>query len=73
MIALQQTRLANWVHHGMREPHDEVIAQNQAEFVRTFCLPSVASRVLTHDGRRVRPETLTMTAGPTRVKTKERR
>jgi AcrR family transcriptional regulator len=56
MVALQQTRLANWVHTGMREAHDEVVASCQAEFVRAFCRPAVACRVLTDDGSRLRPE-----------------
>jgi AcrR family transcriptional regulator len=56
MVALQQTRLADWVHTGMREPHDEVVASVQAEFVRAFCRPAVACRILTEDGARLRPE-----------------
>ena len=66
MIALQQTRLDNWVLRGMQEPHDEVIAQNQAEFVRTFCRPSIACRVLSEDGQRVRPEALARSVAPDR-------
>jgi hypothetical protein len=73
MIALQQTRLANWVLLGMHEPHDEVIARSQAEFVRTFCRPSVACRALTEDGQRVRPEASTMTGASVQASLEERR
>jgi|SRR5689334_1200463 len=61
MVALQQTRLANWVLTGMRVSHDEVIATLQAEFVRAFCRPAVACRLLTEDGSRLLPGALTMT------------
>lgn len=61
MVALQQARLADWVIAGMRMPHDEVVAIIQAEFVRTFCRPTIACRMLTDDGARLRPDALTMT------------
>jgi AcrR family transcriptional regulator len=64
MVALQQTRLANWVLMGMRASHDEVVATTQAEFVRAFCRPAVAGRLLTEDGSRLRPGALTMTFPP---------
>lgn len=51
LLALQQTRLANWVQGGMAHPHAEVIAQVQADFVRFFCQPGVAARMLTADGQ----------------------
>ncbi len=53
LLALQQTRLANWVLGGMRQPHDEVIAAVQADFVRMFCRPAVAARFLAPTGARL--------------------
>lgn len=50
MITMQQTRLANWVMDGMRESHDKVIADVQADFVRQFCRPQVAAEMLSADG-----------------------
>lgn len=50
MMAMQQTRLANWVMDGMREPHEAVIARIQADFVRQFCRPAVAAGMLSEDG-----------------------
>lgn len=50
MITLQQTRLANWVMGGMRDAHDKVIADIQADFVRQFCRPQVAAAMLSADG-----------------------
>ncbi|MGB0219538.1 MAG: TetR/AcrR family transcriptional regulator [Sinimarinibacterium flocculans] len=57
LMAMQQARMASWVEDGMREAHDEVIAQIQADFVRTFCRPSLAARLLTEDGSSLRPAT----------------
>lgn len=50
LLALQQARLAGWVADGMRAPHDAVIALIQADFVRCFCRPEVARRLLAADG-----------------------
>lgn len=50
MITMQQTRLANWVMDGMRDAHDQVIADVQADFVRQFCRPRVAAEMLSADG-----------------------
>lgn len=50
MMALQQTRLANWVGDGMKESHDDVIAHVQADFVRNFCRPQVAAGLLSPEG-----------------------
>ncbi len=50
LLALQQTRLANWVLARMREPHETVIAHIQADFVRFFCQPAVAAGLLEADG-----------------------
>jgi AcrR family transcriptional regulator len=61
-VALQQTRLANWVLMGMSETHDELVASVQAEFVRAFCRPAVAMQMLIEDGSRLRPDALTMMA-----------
>lgn len=51
LLALQQTRLANWVLDGMARPHAEVVALVQTDFVRFFCQPAVAARLLTADGQ----------------------
>lgn len=58
MMAMQQTRLANWVIGDMQAPHEEVVAHVQADFVRNFCLPSVAAKLLTEDGARLNEATL---------------
>ena len=58
MVALQQTRLAGWVLDGMRAPPDEVIAAAQAEYVRTFCRPAVAEKLLVEDGARLEAHAL---------------
>ncbi len=50
MMAMQQTRLANWVTHGMAEDHASVVALIQADFVRNFCLPAVAVEMMSEDG-----------------------
>lgn len=50
LLAVQQTRLANWVLGGMRQAHDEVVAAAQADFVRMFCRPGVAARFLNATG-----------------------
>lgn len=50
LLALQQARLAGWVAGGMHEAHDTVIALIQADFVRCFCRPEVAQRLLAADG-----------------------
>ncbi|SFF51132.1 transcriptional regulator, TetR family [Fontimonas thermophila] len=50
LLAQQQARLAGWVADGMRAAHDAVIALIQADFVRCFCRPEIARRLLTPDG-----------------------
>lgn len=50
ILSAQQTRVANWVMDDMRQSHDEVIAQVQADFVRTCCRPAIVVRLLTEDG-----------------------
>ena len=50
LLALQQVRLANWVAGDMQQSHDEVIAHVQADFVRNFCRPKEAARLLENDG-----------------------
>lgn len=57
MMALQQTRLANWVGAGMKEAHADVIARIQADFVRTFCRPAKAVVLLTADGSAMASQT----------------
>lgn len=54
LISLQQTRLATWVADGMQQPIDDVIDVAKAEFVRFFCVPAMANRVLVPDGSRLR-------------------
>jgi AcrR family transcriptional regulator len=50
MLAMQQTRLANWVSGGMQEPHAAVMARIQTDFVRNFCHAPVAAELLSADG-----------------------
>ena len=50
VLAMQQTRLANWVMDGMRETHEAVILRIQADFVRLFCRPDIGVKLLTPDG-----------------------
>jgi AcrR family transcriptional regulator len=50
LLTIQQTRLANWVQAGMQEPHDTVIRRIQADFVRFFCRPAVATALLSAEG-----------------------
>jgi AcrR family transcriptional regulator len=50
LLALQQTRLANWVAGGMQEPHAGVMGRIQADFVRQFCRPGTAAALLADDG-----------------------
>lgn len=58
LLTLQQTRLANWVAAGMREPHAEVVSRIQADFVRLFCQPPTAAAMLSTDGSCVSAATL---------------
>ncbi len=51
LLSLQQTRLANWVHGGMQETHAETVARIQADFIRFFCRPAVATQFLSADGQ----------------------
>ena len=53
LISLQQTRLATWATDGMEDCPEAVISAAQAEFVRFFCVPALASAVLSPDGSRV--------------------
>lgn len=55
VLALQQTRLANWVAGGMAEDHQTVIDRVMADFVRQFCRPAIAVAMLTEDGADLRP------------------
>jgi AcrR family transcriptional regulator len=50
IMTVQQTRLANWVMDDMRQPHEAVIAQVRADFVRICCQPAVAAKLLSRDG-----------------------
>ncbi len=50
LMALQQARLASWVADGMHAEHSAVIARIQADFVRQFCRPVEAARLLSADG-----------------------
>lgn len=56
LLALQQTRLANWVAGGMAEAGEAVIARFQCDFVRLFCRPAVARALLAEEGAALRPE-----------------
>ncbi len=58
LLAMQQTRLANWVLDGMKESHAGVVARIQADFVRLFCVPSIASRLLAPTGEGLNQKTL---------------
>ncbi len=58
MMALQQTRLANWIGGGMKEDQPTVVARVQADFVRNFCRPAKAAALLTADGSNLAPQTL---------------
>jgi AcrR family transcriptional regulator len=57
MMAMQQTRFANWVMEGMREPHAAVIGHIQADFVRLCCRPAIAAKLLSDDGSGLNPKT----------------
>lgn len=50
LMALQQARLAAWVDGGMQIPDDELLAGLQADFVRLFCRPALAMRLLDEQG-----------------------
>lgn len=58
LMATQQTRFANWVMDGMREPHEAVVTRIQADFVRLFCRPEVVAGVLSVDGEGLSEKTL---------------
>ncbi len=58
LLAMQQTRFANWVMDGMRAAHTDVVVQIQADFVRLCCLPGVAAKLLAADGAGLNPKTL---------------
>ncbi len=57
LMALQQTRLANWVMAEMQEPAEVVISRIQADFVRNFCTPKTAAILLSDDGLSLNQET----------------
>jgi AcrR family transcriptional regulator len=57
MMAMQQTRLVNWVSSGMREPHAAVMARIQADFVRNFVRAERAVAMLSADGASLNPAT----------------
>jgi AcrR family transcriptional regulator len=58
LLALQQTRLANWVMDGMRETHETVILRIQADFVRLFCRPEIGAKLLSADGAGLSDKTI---------------
>ncbi len=58
MMALQQTRLANWIGGGMKESQQSVTARVQADFVRSFCRPAKAAALLTPDGSNLNAQTI---------------
>lgn len=58
LMALQQTRLANWVSAGMQASHASVIARIRADFVRQFCQPGVAAKLLEADGSALNADTI---------------
>jgi AcrR family transcriptional regulator len=62
VLALQQTRLANWVAAGMGEARVAVIERILADFVRQFCRPAVALGLLTEDGANLKPAVLAQIA-----------
>ncbi len=62
LMSLQQTRLANWVTSGMSEAHDVVVTRIQADFVRNFCCPGVAGKLMSEDGATLNAKTLAVIA-----------
>lgn len=50
MLATQQTRLANWLLQPQSESTPMVLAAIQADFVRLFCVPVFAHRLLDENG-----------------------
>lgn len=58
MMAMQQARLASWVSSGMQDSHEVVTVQILSDFVRLFCCPQVAKRLLTEDGGAMNDVTL---------------
>jgi AcrR family transcriptional regulator len=58
LMAMQQTRFANWVMDGMDEAHESVVRGIQADFVRQFCRPEVVARLMTADGAFLNKRTL---------------
>lgn len=58
LLALQQTRLANWVMDGMKASHASVVLGIQADFIRLFCKPEVITRLLTSDGAGMSEKTI---------------
>lgn len=57
MMAMQQARLASWVTEGMEAPHEAIVTQIQADFVRLFCPPQVAGGLLSSDGAKLNGST----------------
>lgn len=58
MMAMQQARLASWVSNGMSEPHERVLTEILADFIRLFCRPGLACNQLTEDGSGLSAQTL---------------
>jgi AcrR family transcriptional regulator len=58
LMAMQQMRLANWVMDGMREPREAVVSRIQSDYVRLFCRPEVAAKLLSADGAGLADATL---------------
>lgn len=58
LLALQQTRLANWVMDGMSASHASVILGIQADFIRLFCRPEITAKLLTPDGTGLNEKTI---------------
>ena len=42
MLALQQTRLSQWIANGMQMPHEALVDVIKADFVRFFCAAGAA-------------------------------
>jgi AcrR family transcriptional regulator len=58
LLALQQTRLANWVMDGMREAQTSVVLRIQSDFVRLFCRPDIGVTLLSADGAHLNDKTV---------------
>ena len=58
LMAIEQARFANWMAAGMADEQADVIAQIQADFVRQFCRPGVAAKLLSVDGIGLNPNAI---------------